>query len=377
MRENRRHRLLINATVALMVAFSFPFATIDYAFAQTASSTEDRLITFHDRGETQVVLTQADTVRDALTDAEIPIVDEDIVQPGLDEPLVAADYTVNIYRARPVIVVDGLVRSKIMTASQTAEGICEQAGITLRDEDRTSIAASTDIINDGHADILTIDRAAEFTLDLYGTKSKVYSHEDTVGDMLASKDIVLGDKDKVSPSEDTPITSGMTVNVWREGVQTRTVEESVPFETRYIHDVDQPLGYSRVQTAGVKGTKNVTYEITIKNGQEVSRKVLQTVVLTHPKDQVEVIGAKGGLAAALSKLRQCEAGGNYANKNNPTYRGAYQFSYQTWANNGGYYDPADAPPSLQDAAAIALYERRGWQPWPACSASLGLQDIYR
>lgn len=377
MRDNRIHRLFSHATVALMVVFAMPMAMIDYAFAQSNIGDKDRLITFHDRGNAQVVLTQADTVRDALDDAGIQVVSEDIVQPSLDEPLVAADYTVNIYRARPVIVVDGLVRTKIMTASQTAEGIAEQAGVTLRDEDRTRITASKDFINDGHADILTIDRAAEFTLDLYGTKSTTYSHADTVGEMLANKDIVLGDKDKVSPSEEAAITNGMTVTVWREGVQTRTVKESVNYETRYIHDVDQPLGYSRVETPGVKGTKNVTYEITIKNGKEVSRKVLQTVVLTKPKTQVEVIGAKGGLAAAMARLRQCESGGNYANKNNSLYRGAYQFSYETWANNGGYRDPADAPPSLQDAAAAALYQRRGWQPWPACSASLGLQDIYR
>jgi hypothetical protein len=171
--------------------------------------------------------------------------------------------------------------------------------------------------------------------------------------------------------------AGMTVAIWREGVQTRTVTESMPFTTRYIHDTDRPLGYSKVKTPGVKGSQKVTYQITIKNGEEVSRKALKKVVLEQPSEEVVVVGAKGGLASAMAKLRACESGGNYANKNNPLYRGAYQFSYETWANNGGYRDPADAPPSLQDAAAAGLYQRRGWQPWPACSASLGLQDIYR
>ncbi len=380
MRDNihKHFKGLNRVLLALLLVLSVPVAVFTQVYAQSAGpQSGERLITFHDRGEVRVILTRANTVADAITDADIILAKEDIVEPSLEQPLVASDYTVNIYRARPVIIDDGALRVKVMTAAQTAVAIMKDAQLDLNPEDETDLTASKDIVSDGAGEILTIDRAAKFDLDLYGTKTTAYSHADTVGQMLDDKNIVLGEKDRVSPDKDTPVTAGMIVSVWREGIQTRTVQEDIPFSTRHIHDVDQPIGYSRVQTPGVNGTKNVTYEITIKNGKEVSRVALQTVVLTQPKEQVEVIGAKGGLAAAMARLRQCESGGNYANKNNPLYRGAYQFSYETWANNSGIYDPADAPPALQDAAAAALYQRRGWQPWPACSASLGLQDIYR
>lgn len=68
----------------------------------------------------------------------------------------------------------------------------------------------------------------------------------------------------------------------------------------------------------------------------------------------------------FAKIRQCESGGNYANKKNPTYRGAYQFSYGTWASVGGSGDPADASPAEQDMRAQMLYARRGASPWPVC-----------
>ena len=372
------HQSMIRVSMALLVLFSIPFAIINQVSAQSIDSAKDgRLVTFHDRGKVRVILTHAQNVSDAIDDADIVLAKEDIVEPGLDEPLIAADYTVNIYRARPVIISDGMLRIKVMTASQTAEGIMKDAGLKLQSEDLTTVSASTDIISDGAGEILTIDRATEFTLDLYGTKTKTYSHANSVGDMLDSKDIVLGEKDRVLPSLDSRVIVGMVVNVWREGIQTKTVTEQIAFSVRYIHDFDQPIGYSKVKTPGVKGSKKVMYEILIKNGKEVSRQAIQSVILEQSRDQVEIIGAKGGLAAAMARLRQCESGGNYANKNNPTYRGAYQFGYATWAGNGGYEDPADAPPALQDAAAQALYLRRGWQPWPACSASLGLQDIYR
>jgi len=102
--------------------------------------------------------------------------------------------------------------------------------------------------------------------------------------------------------------------------------------------------------------------------------------------------AAGGLAAALltgesmfgvagavtpdtwAKLRQCEAGGNYAINTGNGYYGAYQFSAGTWHGLGYPGLPSDAAPAVQDAAAAKLYQARGWQPWPGCSAKLGLVD---
>jgi len=102
--------------------------------------------------------------------------------------------------------------------------------------------------------------------------------------------------------------------------------------------------------------------------------------------------AAGGLAAALltgesmfgvagavtpdtwAQLRQCEAGGNYAINTGNGYYGAYQFSAGTWHGLGYPGLPSDAAPAVQDAAAAQLYQARGWQPWPGCSAKLGLVD---
>jgi resuscitation-promoting factor RpfB len=360
------------------------FVTSLFAFTTVGAENSDkakngRLITIHDRGQEKVILTHARTISDALQDGKISINPEDEVEPALDSELVATDYTVNIYRARPVVVVDGMVRQKIMTAAQTPANIAEAANVTLQDQDKTVLGVSDDIVTDGASTVLTIDRATEFTLNLYGTSSQAYSQEKTVGDMLAKKNITLGPDDSLSIDASKALIRGMVVEVWRNGTQTATVEEPIAFSVRKIQDADQPAGYRKVQTPGVDGRKNVTYEITMQNGKEVSRKMIQSVTLEEPKEQVEVVGAKpsfsGDFAAALAKLRACEAGGNYANKNNPLYRGAYQFSYSTWGNKYGIYDPADATPAQQDQAARELYVRRGWQPWPHCGSSL--PDIYR
>jgi hypothetical protein len=113
-----------------------------------------------------------------------------------------------------------------------------------------------------------------------------------------------------------------------------------------------------------------------------------------PPSAVHRSAAAGGLAAALlagetlslagaagavtpdswAKLRACESSGNYGINSGNGFYGAYQFNLQTWHGLGYQGLPSDAAPALQDQAAQRLYDGRGWQPWPACSARLGLVD---
>jgi uncharacterized protein YlxW (UPF0749 family) len=73
-------------------------------------------------------------------------------------------------------------------------------------------------------------------------------------------------------------------------------------------------------------------------------------------------------AAFLAKVRQCESGGNYSIVSSTgRYRGAYQFSVQTWQGVGGTGDPAAASPAEQDARALALLRLQGTRAWPVCS----------
>lgn len=370
--------LFIGLSAVIMIVVGFLVAHASAADSDS-SARGGKLVTIHDRGNERVVLTKAPTIKAALQEAGVTLDDNDRVEPKLSEKLVATAYSVNIYRARPVIVVDGAVRQKVMTAYQTPEQIAKDAGITLVDEDRTKLKTSEDIITNGVGLELEIDRATPFTFVLYGKKTIAYTQEKTVGAMLASKKITLGENDTLSVAKNEAMTANMTVELWRNGKQTVTEEQPIDFQTEKIQDADRPVGFREVKTPGTKGKKSVTYEIEMKNGQELSRKEVQSVVLEQPKKQVEIVGSKpvfsGSFADALAKLRACESGGNYANKKNPMYRGAYQYSYSTWGNKYGIYDPADATPAQQDQAAWETYQRRGWQPWPHCGS--GLPDTYR
>jgi hypothetical protein len=110
--------------------------------------------------------------------------------------------------------------------------------------------------------------------------------------MLKEKGITLTPEDRVSVDKATPITAGISVQVWREGKQTITQDEPIGFTTQQIQDGDRDIGYKQVRTAGENGVASVTYEVTIKDGAEVGRTAIANVTTKQPKNQVEIVGAK-------------------------------------------------------------------------------------
>lgn len=75
----------------------------------------------------------------------------------------------------------------------------------------------------------------------------------------------------------------------------------------------------------------------------------------------------GVSSATLEAIASCESGGNpTAVSADGSYRGKYQFSFETWASVGGSGDPAAAPEDEQDYRAALLYAQSGSSPWPVC-----------
>ena len=347
-----------------------------------AAKAGEKLVTIYDRGAEKTIVTKARTIREALKLAKFSIDErQDVVEPSLDSEMVAEKYNINIFRARPITIVDGNKRLKITTAEQTPALIAKVAGIEVFEEDKTTLSNSDNMAVDGANMVMKIDRASMVNFVLYGKESVIRTHAKTVGELLKEKNIDPKKDDTLSVDRSAKIIPGMKIELWRNGKQTITAEEDVKFEVEKVQDANRDSGYREVKQAGENGKKNVTYEIEMKNGVEVSRKEIASVVTKEPKKQIEIVGTKsstsfsGSFSEALARLRSCE--GNYKSNTGNGYYGAYQFDKRTWGNYGGYELASDAPAAVQDEKAWQTYKARGWQPWPTCKVKMGLQDIYR
>lgn len=354
------------------------------------SAQDGRVVTVYADDTEQTFQTDAETVKQALERADIKLHEEDLVEPGLESEITTDSFKINIYRARPVTVVDGDQEYRVLTPFKSAKLIAEDAGLTVYDEDEFELSRVNDFVNEAAIGLrLTIDRATPITLNIYGTKEKVRTQAETVGEYLVGMDLSQTEGEVVvRPKLDQPIVAGMTVHVVTLSDDTVAVEETIPFERRLIQDTSRPIGYEDIKTPGQNGSKLVTYKVVYENGQEISRRVVDSVIITKPVEEVAVVGADySGLhpdnRAILAALRMCETHGNYQANTGNGFFGAYQFMQTTWdrtAQRMGMskwagIGPHQAPPSVQDAFVLdnARASAGGfWSQHPGCSDKLNL-----
>lgn len=156
-------------------------------------------------------------------------------------------------------------------------------------------------------------------------------------------------------------------------------------------DVPELSLTSDANVLGVKGKcdnqiKFVPGESKVDREARLAREAAEAQALAQAEAQaqaqartkVRVLPLAGpALGDAWYQLRMCESGNTYERNSGNGYYGAYQFNISTWRSNApeGWQDvrPDQAPPAIQDQAALNLYNARGWSPWPACTRKLGLR----
>lgn len=383
----RNHPFVIPVTTFL-VLFFLSLVGFVATGGQTMGATDSRFVRLYVDGDEQVIPTRAKTVGELLERRGITVDDKDIVEPSLDAEITVDDFEVNFYNAKPVMVVDEGKKTLVISAEPTPEAVAEAAGLKVYPEDRiertpANLENPTEAIQDGLvSEKVIIERATPVHLNLYGKPLTLRTHADTVGELLTEKNVKLEEGDTVRPVQSTKLNPKIQVFVIREGKEIVSREEQIESPVERREDPSLDIGVMIVIKQGTPGKRLVTYEIELENGIESSRKEIQSIIIEQPTKSIVKVGTKlnkfsGSFAAALAALRSCESGGNYAINTGNGYYGAYQYNVGTWNGYGGYSLPSDAPAYLQDQKAWETYSARGWQPWPGCTAKLGLQDTYR
>ena len=361
-------------TFVLLVVAVSAAGLHDVAHAQDSTG---RLVTVNDRGTQKVFLSKEKTLGEALQAQHIELDARDTVEPSITEELVASDYQVNIYRARPVVVVDGAIRVKTVSPYQTAQQIARDVNITIYDEDKIRLRPLADFVSDGAGLQLTIERAKVVVLDLYGKTTEVRTQAKTVGDMLKEKGIILGSSGRVSVPESTLISQNMQLRVWREGKQTVSIDQEIPAASQIVYDADRPIGYRAVQGGGTPGMRSITYQLEIKDGAEISRVEIANIITRNPIQQTEVIGIRND-GAGLTKSKGAQ---HWADSKGVSHRETYydlnmRVVMQSCGQGGRYSVRPDG--AKVDAGGYIIIAAN-YSNYPKCSiveTSLGLGKVY-
>lgn len=220
----------------VMTTLMLVSAVAPVAQAMGDQATSTRVVTIYDRGHEQTIITTATTVEQAIAAAGVAVdAVLDRTEPALTTKLEAPLYHINVYRARPVTVVDGEWRVQLTTAEQSPTAIARVAGLSLHVADTTELTSSMMVALDGGREVMTIRRATEAVVER---------------------------------------------------------EEPIAFPVQATRDSSKPLGQKTITTTGKHGAKIVTYKVQLQRGVEISRQPLRERVVTAPTPQQETIGAK-------------------------------------------------------------------------------------
>ncbi len=278
--------------VTFMVLFFASLGGFVALNGQTIGASDSHIVQVSIDGKSQMVPTRAKTVGDFLKRVEVDVDKGDVVEPGLDSTIDADDFRVNVYKARPVTIIDGDKKVYAVSAAKTPRSVATQAGVSVYPEDEIETAHPSDQILKDQVigEKVIIDRATPTHLNLYGSQINVRTRAKNVGDLLKEKQVTLGEGDSVQPAIDTPLTPEAQVFVVRSGTQIATVEEPIAMPTETVEDGSLSFGATAVRQQGAPGKKVVTYQVDLKNGQEVGRKLIQEVIAAPPVKQIVARG---------------------------------------------------------------------------------------
>lgn len=378
-------KLYRNLLLLLVVAAILMVTGVMSVSADSERSTV--AITIFADGETYAVTTDAETVGEVLERAEIEVNDKDLVEPSLDRDISSDTFAINVYRSRPVIVVDeDGEREKLKTAYRSKRNIAEAAeSFDIYDEDEFSSELITDFLSAEYVGYrVHIERATPVNLITSGEPSEVRTHAETVAELFEDKGLEIGDDDVVEPGLDVAIESGMDIKLVRIGYETITEEVELEPETEEIRDNDMPVGQREVENAGSPGLASITYDIKYEDGEEVRREEINRDVIEEPVTRVVVVGNKTNYDGGplneeqMNALGFCESGMTADRNTGNGFYGAFQFLPATWrsVHDGPYNMPHEAPLAVQKEAVQTLLSRSSiYTQFPACAQQMRRDGI--
>lgn len=283
---NLRHHPFVVPVLTFLVLFFVSLVAFVAFNGRTVTASDSHIVIFNNNKNVETLPTRAGTVGDLLKRLNITLNEGDVVEPTVDTPIVEDNFRVNLYRARPVTVVDGNHKMFSLSAASTPRSVAQQVGVSLYPEDQVSEAPSDDFLRDGITAKVTIKRATPLILNVYGTAVQVRTQASQVSDLLKEKNIHLAEGDSVRPALDTTITANQQVFILRKGTQLLTEEQTVAMPVHVVKDGNLSFGTTVVRQQGSDGKKLVTY-IAKADG---SRQVVQEVTIQAPVIQIVAEG---------------------------------------------------------------------------------------
>lgn len=291
-----RHRFGLGIFLSVF-AFVFSAFGLVVASGEAVNPSDQHLVALKVKDQEEIIPSRARTVGEFLTKQSVGLNEGDVVQPSLETIIDSDNFVVEVLRAQPTTIVDGNLIISLLSPYEDPREVVEKAGITLYPTDLVELDYPGD---PGVTKILgrklNIKRATLIYVNIYGTTVEHRTNKKSVLGVLTEMSILPEEQDNVAPSPQTPVTANLVVSITRFGQEVINVEESIAAPTETIIDKNLPFGSSTVRQEGRAGKRLVTYELSLENGKEVSRREIQETIVEQPIKRIVVNGSNAVIA---------------------------------------------------------------------------------
>ncbi|MCE7982599.1 MAG: DUF348 domain-containing protein [Caldilinea sp. CFX5] len=198
-----------------------------------------------------------------------------------------APLQLRLQRSMPVTVRDGGLPFTIRTTAQTVGEALHQAEITVYLGDLVQPGLGT-LVSPGLR--VQIQRSKPIALRIDDRILKTRSRAQTVGDALVEVGVGISGLDRVAPALDTPLKDDLEIAITRVHETVEVKEKIAPFETVFQPDPNLPIDTQQEMTPGAEGITRERYRVRYENGQEVARTLEDTWVAQEPAQRIIAFG---------------------------------------------------------------------------------------
>lgn len=184
------------------------------------------------------------------------------------------------------LTLDGVSQTYQTRADTVGQFLAEQ-NITVRDIDQLTPAADAPI---REAMVIQLQTSWEVPVFIGAGRKVVHTLKRDVAGVLADGGIELGPRDRVEPALTSTITKDTRIVVTRVEEKMVQVEQEVPFQEIRRNDSSLTKGETRVVQQGEPGKVLQHFKVTLENGKEISRELIEQEVIKPKRDRVVAVG---------------------------------------------------------------------------------------
>lgn len=207
---------------------------------------------------------------------------------------------VNI-RKTVTIEIDGKEET-FVTYKGTVKDVLDKQGVEVISKDKVQPTLNAKVYE---GDTILIKKAVFVGVTVDNREVKIQTAEETIGDMLMEEEEELKSQgvvfnkeiDEVTPSLDTKITSDLEINLVKVEVKKEVAKEAITFDVIVQDDSELDSGLEEIRQDGTLGEKEITYEITYKNGKEVTKTIKSSKIIAEPVNKIVAQGTRKAFAS--------------------------------------------------------------------------------